>query len=152
MIKSSCSKCQRDIYVISLPFICRCGFKIMSDNNVNGSGVSPIVVKTKIVMDEHIEAYRSHWLKLHSFPADRTNKWSADKAKKFLSQWENDIPSGSCGCRSGWNFIKESIDSPTKYDSPELFFQWSVEAHNAVNKKLNKSIVSYEKACQIHGF
>lgn len=153
MIKSFCPKCYNDIYITVLPFVCSCGFKLEKDK---ADTLKPVenknITTIKIFVGEVIEAYREHWKKLHIFAVQNLDQWSINKAKDFLLQWEKDIPIGSCGCKSGWETIKECMDSPTKYDNAESFFRWSVEAHNAVNKKLNKTIVSYEEACKIHGF
>ena len=98
------------------------------------------------------EEGRKHWLKLHNYAKSNKSSWSSQSAKEFYKQWEKDIPNIGCGCRKNWFELKKTINFSTQFDSAESFFQWSVEAHNAVNKKLNKSIVSYEEACQIHGF
>jgi hypothetical protein len=69
---------------------------------------------------------RAAWRKLHSELLG-TPEWFA--------KWQNWIPTG-CGCRQGANDLLTLC--PPRYDSPEDWFDWTVEYHNLVNAKLNK--------------
>jgi hypothetical protein len=76
-----------------------------------------------IEIDEH---GRAAWRALHSEPLG-TPEWFA--------RWQKLIPTG-CGCRQGANNLLTLC--PPRYDSPDAWFDWTVEYHNLVNAKLNK--------------
>ena len=82
------------------------------------------------------------WLELHSYA--QAGEWDASKAKAWYMAWRKRIPSFGCKCKEHWGDIENKL--PPDYSSEEAFFLWSVEAHNAVNKKLNKPIYSVEMA------
>jgi hypothetical protein len=117
---------------------------VISDSRPDNTEISRII--------HRVEENIAHWIKLHSYPVVNKLSWVTSNAQLFYSDWEQNIPNIGCGCRQDWFELKKTIDFTTQFDSPESFFRWSVDAHNAVNKKLNKPIVSYEEACQIHGF
>lgn len=99
-----------------------------------------------------IELSRKHWAILHSYAVDNKHSWDKITAQEFYNNWEGDIPSIGCGCKNNWKELKKTLNLDNIFDTPENFFKWSVNAHNAVNKKLSKRIVSYEEARQLHGF
>jgi hypothetical protein len=91
-----------------------------------------------------LEAGRAAWAALHT-ERNPTREW-------FENQWKPLIPQG-CGCLgSAINLLDQN---PPRFDSPEDFFAWSVEYHNAVSQKLidqgdtTKKIVSMEEALAI---
>jgi len=69
---------------------------------------------------------RAAWRKLHEQPHG-TPEWFAN--------WQKLIPTG-CGCRQGANDLLTLC--PPRYDSPEDWFDWTIEYHNLVNAKLSK--------------
>ena len=87
---------------------------------------------------------REAWRQLHT-KTDPTTEW-------FETEWKPLIPQG-CGCAGSANQLLDQ--NPPRFDSPEEFFVWTVEYHNAVNQKLinqgdtTKKIVSLEEAKQI---
>jgi hypothetical protein len=78
---------------------------------------------------------REHWSGLHS---------KQDPNPEWFAGWLARIPRFGCTCRKDFQAIIEA--NPPRYDD---FFAWSVEAHNAVNQKLNKPIMSLEDAAKI---
>jgi len=79
-------------------------------------------------------AGRAAWRALHEQPL-------GDPA--WFAQWQQRIPSG-CGCHRKANDLL--ADYPPCYDSPEAWFAWTVEYHNAVNAKLSKPTMPIELA------
>jgi hypothetical protein len=79
------------------------------------------------------EVGRDLWTELHTSVTLET-----------LAEWENRIPSFSCGCRK---FYKEwkAYNQPRK----DNFFAWTVELHNAVNEKLGKPKITLDEARRI---
>lgn len=73
---------------------------------------------------------RELWSELHSTVTIET-----------LPQWEEKIPNYSCKCKAFYNAWK--IDNPPRKDD---FFAWTVELHNAVNRKLEKLEMTLEEA------
>lgn len=75
--------------------------------------------------------YLALWTALHTHqPSPDTPKWLANFAAK--------LPCGDC--RQHW--IAWTTANPPPLDSAESFFVWAVQAHNAVNLRLNKPEVS----------
>lgn len=72
-------------------------------------------------------AGRAAWSALHT-QRNPTREW-------FEAEWKPLIPQG-CGCAGSANELLDQ--NPPRFDSPEEFFAWSVEYHNAVNRKLGK--------------
>lgn len=81
-----------------------------------------------------VDQQRAHWAKLHTTRMD---------AMAF-SVWCESIP-GECMCSAGFRKIVES--NPPRFDDD--WFRWTVEVHNAVNRKLGKPEIDYEKACEL---
>lgn len=61
----------------------------------------------------------------------------------FVKRFSQMIP-GGCSCKKDASTILAQM--PPVYDSPESWFEWTIEFHNAVNTKLNKPTVSMERA------
>jgi hypothetical protein len=61
----------------------------------------------------------------------------------WFEAWKEYIPK-KCGCQQGADDLLTL--HPPRYDSPENWFAWTIEYHNAVNTKLNKPTVSLDRA------
>ena len=61
----------------------------------------------------------------------------------WFEAWKEYIPK-KCGCQQGADDLLTL--HPPRYDSPEDWFAWTIEYHNAVNTKLNKPTVSLDRA------
>jgi len=84
-----------------------------------------------------IELQRKLWEELHTY------KWISEEETKI---WFNffclRVPCGEC--RVHWsNLISEF---PPDFSSQNSFFEWGVEAHNKVNKRLGKPQISLDDA------
>jgi hypothetical protein len=64
-----------------------------------------------------------------------------------LAAWESTIPQYECGCRAF--YAKHKAANPPDFSSPEAFFAWGVNLHNAVNRKLGKPELTIEEALSI---
>lgn len=72
------------------------------------------------------------WAELHT-KRDATPEWFAE--------WLSRVPNFRCSCRRDFEAI--ILANPPRYND---WFKWTVEIHNSVNKKLGKSIVTFEAA------
>jgi hypothetical protein len=77
---------------------------------------------------------RHAWARLHLQEIGDVN---------WLYRWSTLIP-GTCSCRNDASEILKKL--PPVYDSPESWFEWTINFHNAVNTKLNKPTVSLDRA------
>ena len=59
---------------------------------------------------------------------------------EWLERWERTIPR-YCKCEEGYREIKERM--PPRFESPEAFFNWTVDVHNEVNAKLDNERKRY---------
>lgn len=80
---------------------------------------------------ELVNVFRVHWLELHC-KLNPTQEWFDD--------WISRIPS-TCGC--GDDFPKVVELNPPRFDD---WFAYSVDLHNAINKKLGKPLVNLHEA------
>lgn len=55
---------------------------------------------------------------------------------------------GECGCKNFWDQWTRA--NPPNYASPEAYFEWTVNVHNAVNTKLNKPTFTVEQARELY--
>lgn len=68
----------------------------------------------------------------------------------FIRRWSYKVSqiTGGCKCGSFWKrWIKYN---PPVYSPPESYFEWTVKAHNSVNLKLNKPLITVSKAKEIY--
>ena len=77
------------------------------------------------------------WGKLHSYRG-------CDP--QWLDVWQYLIPA-RCDCKDGYQKILEAM--PADFSSPDAFFAWGVNLHNAVNRKLGKPEITIEEARKI---
>lgn len=64
-----------------------------------------------------------------------------------LAAWELTIPQYECGCRRFYAEYK--MANPPDFTSPEAFFRWGINLHNAVNRKLGKPELTIDEAISI---
>jgi len=62
----------------------------------------------------------------------------------FFQIWKTLALRGYCPCKTTADSILDSI--PPRYDSPDSWFAWTIEFHNAVNAKLGKPTVSLDRS------
>lgn len=86
------------------------------------------------------------WKELHLRALE--NKGENDL--KYLIDFSTRIPrfTSGCKCREFWvSYIKKF---PPKFGANQEYFKWTVDCHNAVNKKLGKPIYSLEEARELY--
>jgi hypothetical protein len=89
------------------------------------------------------------WKELH----ERAISFSEKDDQSYLNTFVNRIPKyHQCKCQEFWTaWIKAH---PPTYGVNEnginKYFEWTVETHNAVNKKLNKAILPLEEALKLY--
>jgi hypothetical protein len=78
------------------------------------------------------------WPALHLYSFRHATDWSPDKAKAWVADWLRwSLPPG-CDCVAHWQSTLETFPlSDAVLESPDLFFDWSVNCHNHVNARLN---------------
>jgi hypothetical protein len=91
-------------------------------------------------------AGRQLWAELHrralSYQGDEWDEhpWIACFARR--------VPCGTC--RDEWRQLIQEL--PPDLTDRESYFRWTVRAHNAVNAKLGKPILSFEEATRLWGW
>jgi len=92
--------------------------------------------RNKVEPRYDVEAFRQHWKKLHT-KQNPTPEWFAD--------WLARIPNGGgCNCKRDFRLLLDA--NPPRYED---WFAWSVEIHNAVNRKLGKREWTLDKALEV---
>ena len=78
------------------------------------------------------------WPAVHLYPFRNATDWSPDKAKAWVADWLRwSLPPG-CDCVAHWQRTLETFPlSDAVLESTDSFFDWSVNAHNHVNARLN---------------
>lgn len=89
---------------------------------------------TKEKPQDNLQAFRNHWHELHT-KQNATIEWLLD--------WIARIPPG-CGC--GESFESIMLRLPPRFDD---WFAWTVEIHNAVNRKLGKTEITLAEAIEL---
>lgn len=78
------------------------------------------------------------WPAVHLYPFRNAKDWDPAKARLWVAEWlQWSIPAG-CDCAAHWSATVETFPlSDTALESPDSLFEWSVNAHNHVNSRLN---------------
>ena len=76
---------------------------------------------------------RALWLELHNKAKEPCEDFS--QLRGWFEAWLQRVPQFA-GCRCRENFIHIMHSLPPRFD--HTFGQWAIDAHNAVNKALNK--------------
>lgn len=78
------------------------------------------------------------WPAVHLYSFRNAKDWSPAKAKAWVADWIRwSLPPG-CDCVAHWQRTLETFPlSDAVLESPDLFFDWSVNCHNHVNARLN---------------
>ena len=79
-----------------------------------------------------LKLYHALWLELHT-KKDATPGW--------FSSWLKRVPSFGCKCRDAFEAIIKV--NPPRFDD---WFAWTVEVHNAVNRKLGRKEWTLDEA------
>ena len=103
------------------------------DANRGPSQKNPeLQIKRHQAKKDRLEQSRELWEELHL-------KKGADA--KWLAGWVKRIPKFGCACRKGFELILREI--PPRFDD---WFAWTVEVHNAVNRKLGRKEWTLDEA------
>jgi len=88
------------------------------------------------------------WAYIHTITViDYANcEYTTNKAIEILKNIKNIIQCPKCVILYEQHLEKLNSVNPSE---PMVLFQWSVEVHNAVNRKLNKPEISYDQAVEI---
>jgi hypothetical protein len=94
-------------------------------------------------MANNRERGRNLWGELHC----RAINHDGSNDQKFINEFTAKIPRfmTGCPCNEFWNNWLRT--HPINYEKGK-YFEWTVECHNAVNKKLNKPTVGLNEAEQ----
>jgi hypothetical protein len=78
------------------------------------------------------------WPAVHLYSFRNAKNWSPAKTKAWVADWLRwSLPPG-CDCVAHWQRTLETFPlSDAVLESPDSFFDWSVNAHNHVNARLN---------------
>lgn len=81
------------------------------------------------------------WTELHT----RARSYTGTNDVEYLKSFRARIPRyNHCKCQEFWdNWYRTN---PPTYGPNDEYFAWTVKAHNAVNKKLNKPEISLDDA------
>lgn len=97
-----------------------------------------------------VQGYRMTYASINITPInkpwDRLHDGSVSSSRD-LTEWELTIPQYECGCRAFYAQYK--ADNPPDFTTPEAFFRWGVNLHNAVNRKLGKPELTIDEALSI---
>lgn len=82
------------------------------------------------------------WKELH----ERALSYKGDNDLEFLYKFASKVPNyeGVCRCREEWMLWVRA--NPPRFGPNDEYFNWTVEGHNFVNKKLGKPTYSLEEA------
>jgi hypothetical protein len=86
------------------------------------------------------------WKELH----ERAWNFKGKEDNTFLAQFGRKIPrfTVGCSCKEFWmTYVRLH---PPKFGDNGEYFEWTVECHNQVNKKLNKPSITLEQAKAIY--
>jgi hypothetical protein len=126
---------------IAITLTCRCGLVVEVAGDPTFVVVEPIN-QVQVAKPSLTESGRACWLALHTYPANHINNWSPIAAKQWLEEtWEPTIPSSyGCDCVSKYKAYKQTYQSDATFETPEAFYQYTVDLHNMVNKAKGKEI------------
>ena len=79
------------------------------------------------------------WKELHT----RSLSFKYNDDMKYLLEFGMKIPRYTTGCKCKEFWVKWIRENPPTFNK---YFEWTVKAHNAVNKKLNKPEFTVEEA------
>tara|TARA_R110000868_G_scaffold73521_3_gene213177 strand:- start:5698 stop:6099 length:402 start_codon:yes stop_codon:yes gene_type:complete len=77
------------------------------------------------------------WAELHRFAVELPAKGVVD----WVAAWLAKIPFEGCPCERHWKIWV--VEHPIRYSD---LFAWSVEAHNEVNRRTGRDLVTVEEA------
>lgn len=88
---------------------------------------------------------QAKWRELHLYAL--TERPADMERAAWLANFANSLPCGEC--KLSWKQLVRRNPLQNKA-SAEQFFQWTVDRHNDVNRKLGKPVISHEEAKAIY--
>ena len=92
----------------------------------------------ELLKERRDELTRELWTELHL---------KINPTKEWFASWLKRVPSYGCKCADEFGAIINT--NPPRFDD---WFRWTWEAHNAVNAKLGKPEIPWQKACELWGY
>lgn len=86
------------------------------------------------------------WKELHT----QALKNNGEDETVFLTSFASKIPRYTKGCKCREHWVMWIRSNPPKYGKNGEFFQWTVEAHSSVNKRLGKPTLTVEEARELY--
>lgn len=68
----------------------------------------------------------------------------------WLQEWSRKIPRFTKGCACNEHWGKWYRLNPPDFKTSDTYFAWTVKAHNAVNERLNKPLITVEQAKKLY--
>src|SRR5688572_18405296 len=100
----------------------------------------------------HVSQFRRLWAELHRRPLSGIRYPVSEM--KWLRHFANRIPCGYC--RHHWLEVTANLPPPFSRHSSQVtrhsYFSWTVRAHNAINHRLGKPIMTLGTARRAWGF
>lgn len=134
MICEKCGKVYPD--TLQQPIRCYCGSK--NETNIVVSKKATIQnIETKSLPSFNM--YHKLWEELH------TLQWkSYEETKEWFKHWCIRLPCGEC--KAHWLKLIAEFSPDEAFKNSDDYFKWTVDAHNKVNERLGKPIISLEEA------
>jgi hypothetical protein len=88
------------------------------------------------------------WFKIHEYGPDNYDNWNPVEAEKFFKAWKRLIPR-YCRCQEDFATLCGRL--PPDFSSPKNFAYRSWQWHDAVSRRLKKSLVRWEECESIYG-
>lgn len=104
-----------------------------------------------ISQDRTRQVQNSLWRELHVYGIVNVVVWDVAVAKAWFADWLTRVPIYGCNCKA--NFESYCNSNPPDFSSGEMFFRWSVAAHNyvSVNHAVpRKESITLEQAYSIY--
>ena len=86
------------------------------------------------------------WKQIHT----RALNYKGENDSKFLQSWSAQIPRYTSGCKCKEFWLKWKTANPPTFKPTDAYFAWTVKAHNAVNQKLGKKILTVTEAKKLY--
>lgn len=84
------------------------------------------------------------WVELHRHALHDHVDGTTDK--KWLMTWSAKVPKFTKGCACNDHWKKWLATHPPNFATRDTYFEWTVKAHNSVNKRLNKPELTVDQA------
>ena len=130
----SCPHCKSECFSDIRPYVCPCGAVFGKNGWVTTVTIKRAKKELQNYRTKRASEGRKAWSKLHRIHLG---------TPEVFEEWKSYIPSG-CECKKKVDAILSRL--PPRYDSPESWFEFTVEFHNEVNAILDKPFVSMDRA------